>query len=214
MPGEDMTRTERTHSKGAVITSQNIGLGFGASVGRGVAVAVAAVLIAGVASRSVAHASSDKAESLVYAVYPGENTAGDVYKKMVKSQRETGERIEAYAVVSKDLKGNVRVHDQRKTDAGVGAVVGGVVGLLGGPVTAAITAVAGGAFGYLTGDAVGIAREKVEEMRASLTPDSSALVVVLEDRWMQDFERGLKQADARAVIASQIMSGTTTSTSK
>ncbi len=178
---------------------------------RGLAVVMAVALIAGAMGRSVVRATSDKSESLVYAVYPGEKTAGDVFKTMIKSQRSTGERIEAYAVVSKDLKGTIRVRDQRKTDAGVGAVVGGVIGLLGGPITAALAAAAGGAAGYLTGDAVGISREKVEEIRQSLTPDSSALVVVLEDRWMNDVERDLKQAHARAVVASQIASGPSTS---
>ena len=187
--------------------SQTVMFGLGPTLRRGLVVATAVAVIAGAMGRSVVRAASDKSESLVYAVYAGENTAGNVFKTMIKSQHSTGERIEAYAVVSKDLKGNVRVRDQRKTDAGIGAVVGGVIGLLGGPVTAALAAGAGGAAGYLTGNAVGISREKVEEIRASLTPDSSALVVVLEDRWMNDVERDLKQAQARAVIASQIAGG-------
>ena len=123
---------------------------------------------------------------------------------MTSAQGETGERIEAYAVVSKDLKGKVQVRDQRKTGAGVGAVVGGVIGLVGGPAGVAAGASAGSAFGYLTGDAVGISRESVQSMEQSLTPDSSALVVVLDDRWVQDVQRDMNQAHARAVIANQI----------
>jgi uncharacterized membrane protein len=56
----------------------------------------------------------------------------------------------------------------------------------------------------LTGDAVGIPRAKVESIQASLTPNSSALIVVLDDRWVQDTDRVLNQAHARAVIAHQI----------
>jgi hypothetical protein len=41
-------------------------------------------------------------------------------------------------------------------------------------------------------------------MKASLTPNSSALVVVLDDRWVQDVSRDLDKAHARAVIANQI----------
>jgi uncharacterized membrane protein len=183
----------------------------GPQLRRSLVLAIAAVLIAGATGRSAVRAASDKPESLIYAVYPGEKTAGDVFKTMVKSQRSTGERIEAYAVVSKDLKGNVHIRDQRKTDAGVGAVIGGVIGLLGGPITAALAAGAGGAAGYLTGNAVGISKENVEAIRSSLTPDSSALVVVLEDRWMKDVEKDMNQAQARSVIASQIASGTSSS---
>jgi Protein of unknown function (DUF1269) len=61
-------------------------------------------------------------------------------------------------------------------------------------------------FALLAGDAVGIPRDKVESMKQSLTPDSSALVVVLNDRWVQDVERDMNQAHARAVIANQIVS--------
>jgi uncharacterized membrane protein len=165
---------------------------------------VVAVLTAGVMGVAVLRAAADRSESLVYAVYNGQDTATEVFKTMRSAQGQTGERIEAYAVVSKDLKGKIRVRDQRRTDAGVGAVVGGVIGLLGGPVGVAIGASAGGAVGYLTGEAVGIPRDRVESMKASLTPDSSALVVVLNDRWVNDVERDLNQAHARAVIANQI----------
>jgi len=96
------------------------------------------------------------------------------------------------------------VRDQRKRDAGVGAVLGGVIGLIGGPAGVAVGATAGGAAGYLTGNAVGIPRDKVESMKQSLVPDSSALVVVLDDRWVKDVDRDMRQAQAREVIASQI----------
>ena len=175
---------------------------------RGVTALAAAVLTAGVMSVVVLRAATS--ESLVYAVYNGQNTATEVFKTMRSGQQATGERIEAYAVVSKDLKGKVRVRDQRKTGAGVGAAVGGVIGLLGGPVGVALGATAGGAAGYLTGEAVGIPRDRVENMKQSLTPDSSALIVVLDDRWVQDVSRDLGQAHARALIASQIANGNAT----
>jgi uncharacterized membrane protein len=173
------------------------------NVMRGVAVSVAAALT--VASiGTAARAADKKSETLIYAVYDGQDKATEVFKSMKSAQGSTGERIEAYAVVSKDLKGNVKIRDQRRRDAGVGAVVGGVIGLLGGPAGVAAGAAAGGAAGYLTGNAVGISRDDVESMKQSLVPDSSALVVVLEDKWVQDVQRGMQQADARQVIASQI----------
>jgi len=170
---------------------------------KGAAVSVAVVLTA-IAAGAVSLRAADKSETLVYAVYNGQDTATQVFKSMKSAQSSTGERIESYAVVSKDLKGKVTVRDQRKRDSGVGAVLGGVIGLVGGPVGVAAGAAAGGAAGYLTGDAVGIPRDKVESMKQSLTNDSSALVVVLEDKWVKDVEHDLNQANARAVIANQI----------
>jgi uncharacterized membrane protein len=129
-----------------------------------------------------------------------------VFKTMKSAQGDTGERIESYAVVSKDLKGTVKVRDQRGRDAGVGAIIGGVIGLVGGPAGVAAGAAAGGAVGYLTGDAVGISRDQVDSMKQALTPDSSAIVVVLDNQWVQGVEKDMRQAQARQVIASQIAS--------
>src|SRR5262249_50311227 len=150
--------------------------------------------IAGPLDVTVLRAADEKPQTLIYAVYDGQDTASQVFKQMKSAQDSTGERIASYAVVSKDLKGKVRVRDQRKTDSGVGAVIGGVIGLLGGPVGVAAGATAGGAAGYLTGDAVGIPRDKVESMKQSLTPDSSALVVLLDDRWVQNVQKDMQQA--------------------
>ena len=140
-------------------------------------------------------------------VRDGWKTAGEVFKTMKSNQIATGERIESYAIVSKDLKGKTRVNDQRKKDAAVGAVIGAVIGVLGGPVGAVAGATAGGGLGYLTGDSVGIPRQTVDDMKAALTPGSSALIVVLDDRWVQDVEKGLRQANARQVIREQIARG-------
>jgi uncharacterized membrane protein len=173
---------------------------------RRVAASAVVMLTAGAVSMAVLRAAGDRSETLIYAVYDGQDTATQAFKTMKSAQGQTGERIESYAVVSKDLKGKVQVRDQRTRDAGVGAVLGGVIGLVGGPVGVAAGATAGGAIGFLTGEAVGIPRDKVESMKQSLTPDSSALVVVLNDRWVQDVQRDLNQAHARAVIANQIAS--------
>src|SRR5262249_21643828 len=123
---------------------------------RRIAATVAAAAITAIATGIPTLRAADKSETLIYAVYNGQDTASQVYKTMQQNQSSTGERIEAYAVVSKDLKGKVRIRDQRRRDSGIGAVVGGVIGLVGGPVGVAAGAAAGGAAGYLTGDAVGI----------------------------------------------------------
>jgi uncharacterized membrane protein len=171
---------------------------------RGTVASIAAVLAAGVVSVAALGAADDRSETLIYAVYDGQDTATQVFKTMKSAQGSTGERIESYAVVSKDLKGKVKIRDQRRRDAGAGAIIGGVIGLVGGPLGVAAGATAGGAVGYLTGDAVGISRDSVESMKQALVPDSSALVVVLNDRWVQDVERDMRQAQAREVIANQI----------
>jgi uncharacterized membrane protein len=178
-----------------------------------VALCIAALVTAAMMGAVRLHAATTS-QTLLFAVYEGQNTAAQNLKTMIQAQRKTGERIQSYAVISKDPKGKVSVIDQRRTDASVGAVLGAVVGLVGGPVGAAVGATAGGAVGYLTGDAVGIPRENVENMEKSLTPNSSALIVVLDDRWVNDVQRDMEQANARQVIASQIRPQTTGTTGK
>jgi uncharacterized membrane protein len=148
-------------------------------------------------------------ETLIYASYDGEETAGKVFKTMKANQKATGEHIESYAIVSKDIGAKTHVRDQRHRDARVGAVLGGVIGVLGGPAGAVAGAAAGGSLGYLTGNEVGIPKEAVEKMKASLTPGTSALAVVLDDRWVQDVQKGLQQAQARAVVAEKIAGAST-----
>ena len=46
-------------------------------------------------------ATTDRIETLVYAVYDGQDTATQVFKTMRSAQSATGERIESYAVVSR-----------------------------------------------------------------------------------------------------------------
>ena len=154
-----------------------------------------------------ATAQQVSSQSLVYATYEGEDTAGQVFKTMKENQKATGEKILSYAVVSKDAKGKVHVRDQRKTDARIGAILGGVIGVVGGPAGAVAGAAAGGSLGYLTGNEVGISKENVETMKTSLTPGSSALAVILDDRWVQDVEKSLREAHARQVVADQIAAG-------
>src|SRR5262245_21240776 len=129
---------------------------------RGLVAGIVAVVTGSAVEIEALRAAAQQSESLIYAVYDGPDTAGQVFKTMQSAQVATGESIESYAVVSKDAKGKVRVRDQRKRDSGIGAVIGGVIGLIGGPIGVAAGAAAGGSVGYLTGEAVGIPREKVE----------------------------------------------------
>jgi uncharacterized membrane protein len=146
-------------------------------------------------------------ETLIYASYDGEDTAAQVFKTMKENQKATGERILSYAIVSKDQKGKVHVRDQRKKDARVGAILGGVIGVVGGPAGVAAGAAAGGSLGYLTGNEVGISKDMVDQMKTSLTPGSSALAAILDDRWVKDVEKGLREANARQVVAEKIATG-------
>lgn len=152
----------------------------------------------------VANAKDQAPQSLVYAVYDGEKAAQEAFTAMKEAQHKGVIRIDAYAVISKDQKGHVHVQSTQKQGARTGAIVGALVGVLGGPVGVAAGAAAGGGIGFLSGNAVGIPRDKIEEMKSSLTPGSSAIAAVVEERWAADLESSLRAAQAKQVLDAKI----------
>jgi uncharacterized membrane protein len=167
----------------------------------------ARALVAGLvtmAAASTARAQTNVPQSLVYASYDSESGAKDAYKAMKETAREGVIHIDSFAVISKDQKGRVHVQSTQKHGALGGAVVGALVGALGGPAGAAAGAAAGGSIGFLTGSAVGIPREDINTIKASLTPGSSALIAVVDERWVGDLERSMKEAQAKQVLDRKI----------
>jgi uncharacterized membrane protein len=160
--------------------------------------------VGAIASIGLAHAKDPAPQSLVFAVYDGENTAKDAYSAMKDSQKQGVIHIDSFAVISKDQKGKVHVKSTQKKGARTGAVVGALVGVLGGPAGMAAGAAAGGGIGYLTGNAVGIPRETINEIKSSLTPNSSAIVAVVEERWVSDLEDSLRAAQAKKVLDTKL----------
>jgi uncharacterized membrane protein len=147
-------------------------------------------------------------ESLVFAVYDSESGATDAFKSMQEAQHEKVIRMQSYAVVSKDQKSKVHVlRSNQKKHTTAGAVIGGLIGSIGGPAGAAVGAAAGGGIGYATGEAMGIPRRDIETIKTSLTPGSSALIAVIDERWANDLNHSLSQTAARQVLQSKIEHG-------
>jgi hypothetical protein len=53
----------------------------------------------------------------------------------------------------------------------------------------------------------GIGSDVVDRLRASLTPGSSAVIAVLNDRWVPKRQRELESARARALMLTRITQG-------
>jgi uncharacterized membrane protein len=148
--------------------------------------------------------AQESPQTLVYAVYDSENGAKDAFNAMKQSQKEGVIHIDSFAVISKDAKGKVHVQSTQKRGAKAGAVIGALIGVLGGPVGAAVGAGAGGGLGYLTGEAVGIPQEDINAIKSSLQPSTSAVVAVVDERWVADLERSLNEAQAKQVLDHKI----------
>jgi uncharacterized membrane protein len=164
---------------------------------------LAACAVAILATLGIARAQEGP-QTLVYGVYDGENGAKDAFNAMKQSQKQGVINIDSFAVISKDAKGKVHVQSTQKRGARAGAVVGALIGALGGPVGAVVGAGAGGGIGYLTGEAVGIPKERIDAIKDSLQPKTSAIVAVIDERWAADLERSLNEAQAKQVLEHKI----------
>ncbi len=110
------------------------------------------------------------------------------------------------AEISVNKNGNYRVHSTWAQDdsnvsggIGVGAILGGLVGLLFGPGGAIAGAALGGGVGGLIGDSENIDFEDpaLDDFAASLVPDSSALLIIGDTSTLADFTSELADYEAQ-----------------
>lgn len=125
--------------------------------------------------------------------------------------------IQDAAVVVKNEKGKLKITDakQRKAKGFVtGGLIGGVIGLIAAPPAAAVAA-GGGLIGFLTGKLKGAAlKSEMKELGSALTPNSSAIVAVIEHSWVSQLEEVMAAAGAQLIreaikadIAEQLNAG-------
>ena len=141
---------------------------------------------------------SETYTQVMIATYQDESTADSVLDKLTSDNKEGLLEIQDAAVIRKDEDGKLHIKETADptvtTGAGVGALIGGVVGLLGGPVGVVILGATGAAVGGLAASYdAGIKDESLEEIGEKLQPDSSALVVVVEQVWLDEVKTRLNE---------------------
>ena len=155
------------------------------------------------------------------ASFATEDEAGEVLKKLRAMDRDgTLELVDAAAVV-KSAEGKVSFVETAdpsgKKWAKRGAIAGGLVGLIFPPsilVSAAVGGAGGGIWGKLRDK--GFKDDELKAVGESLTPGSSAIIAVAEDKVVQQLETGLKgyerltrhlmNADASAAVLAEASS--------
>jgi uncharacterized membrane protein len=156
---------------------------------------------------------------LIVAAFDDEKAADEALKALKQAKRERLIGIENAAVLRKDAKGKLHIRETADMGGGKGAVIGGVagaaIGLLAGPllvVPAAVGALVGGLAAKLV-DA-GFPNDRLKELGEGLKPGSSAIIAVVEHRWVDEIRREMEQAGAdmmvaelKADIASQLEAG-------
>jgi uncharacterized membrane protein len=161
---------------------------------------------------------ADVPVQVILAAFNDPAGATSALEQLKEAKKQNLIDIEDAAVLVKDSEGKVKIKETADMGGGkgavIGGVVGGVVGLLAGPVGWA--ALGGGVLGGLAAKLRdgGFNDTRLKQIAEGLTPNSSAIVAVIEHRWVGDVEREMQKAGANMVteairddIAAQLKEG-------
>jgi uncharacterized membrane protein len=143
---------------------------------------------------------------VVVAAFQDEKAADEALRKLKSLKREQLIGIQNAAVLRKDEQGKIHIQETAELGQGKSAVLGGVtgaaIGLLAGPaliVPAAVGALVGGLVSKARD--VGFSNARLETLGSGLKPGSSAIVAVIEHKWVSQIENQLAEMDADLVTA-------------
>lgn len=134
--------------------------------------------------------------------FAGEDMADKILEDIKASDALDGYYIVAQAVVKQDDSGKVHVHEPGKGGVGavVGGAIGGVLGLFGGPAGVLALGAAGAAIGGFAGHLDRyVPKEDLEELGEAMAPDSSALLLLLEDTYSEGVINDMSGYNANVV---------------
>jgi uncharacterized membrane protein len=131
------------------------------------------------------------------------HTADEVVNELKASQKLGGYKVVAEAVVIREADGSVHVHEPGEGGKGatIGAVVGGAIGLLGGPAGVLWLAAAGGALGGVAGHFAGrsIPADDLKKIGEQLQPASSAFLALVENTDAEAVLNSMSDVNANVV---------------
>ena len=140
---------------------------------------------------------------LLVAAWPDAAAAGAALKDLQEAKKEHLIGIVQAATVVVDADGKLRITDTKDMGPGKGAVVGGLLGAGLGLITGGVgwLLLGGGAIGALAAKARdgGLPDERLRELGERMTPDSSAIVAVVELTWVAEVEREFAAVGADVV---------------
>ncbi|HLJ79947.1 MAG TPA: DUF1269 domain-containing protein [Ktedonobacterales bacterium] len=149
---------------------------------------------------------ADVPVQVIVAAFKDLDGASNALETLQEAKHDKLIGIQDAAVITKDANGKVKIKETADMRAGkgatIGAVAGGVVGLLAGPVGWA--ALGGGVIGGLAAKLRdgGFPDERLKQLAEGLTPNSSALVAVIDHRWVAEVEQELEREQADFVMQS------------
>lgn len=139
---------------------------------------------------------------MIIAAFDGANRAAEVRDELKVYKDRDIIHVSNAAVIVKDQEGELSVAERAqdegaKRSTGIGAIAGGVIGaILGGPIGGIVLGAGAGALAGKTVD-FGFDDQELQELGATLGPGSSAIVAVVEAKWVPDLVEYLEDAGAQ-----------------
>jgi uncharacterized membrane protein len=127
-------------------------------------------------------------------VYEGKDQADQTLGKVQELCKQYAMEILVGTVIQKDKKGQIHTHEAKKVPSkgkvALGIAVGGLAGLVIGPVALVAGAIAGGAAGKKSAKKkeVSFSKEKLNMLNDRLVPGGSALALLVEHRWFNTLQ--------------------------
>jgi uncharacterized membrane protein len=155
---------------------------------------------------------------VILAAFKDENAADAALEQLKAAKKEHLIEIQNVAVLRKDQDGKLHIKEPTDMGAGRGAVIGGVLGGLTGLVFGPIglAAVGGAAIGGVIARLrdSGFKDDRLRQLGENLQPGSSAILAVIEHIWVLELQAELEKAGAEVVteelgadIAAQLKAG-------
>jgi uncharacterized membrane protein len=155
---------------------------------------------------------------VILAAFSDENGADQALQQLKAAQKEHLIAVPNVAVLRKDKEGKLHIKEPTDMGAGRGAVIGGVLGGLTGLVFGPIglAAVGGAAIGGVIARLrdSGFKDDRLRQLGENLQPGSSAILAVIEHIWVTELQAELEKAGADVVteelgadIAAQLKAG-------
>ncbi len=141
---------------------------------------------------------------LIVAAFDQEERAGEVLGEIQELEKMKFIGVWNAAVITKDADGKLKLKETAeikgvKRGAGIGAIAGGIIGILaGGPIGGIVLGAAAGALGGKVID-LGFSNKELKEMGELMGPGSSAIIAVIEHRWVGDLVAALEELGAEII---------------
>lgn len=150
---------------------------------------------------------ADVPVQVVVAAFQDPDGASKALSELKDLQKQGVIKIQDAAVLHKDANGKLSIKETADMGGGkgavVGGVIGGVIGIIAGPPGIAAGAAAGAVVGGLAAKLVdaGFPDQRLREIGEGLKPNTSAIVAVVDEVWVIEAERQMREAGAKTVTA-------------